>query len=100
MTDSLQDVINSIPNRQLLRVEEVADFLVINRATIYRWYEEDKLQGAKLNGVLRIYRQSLVALIQNGNGKKAGHETIEEVEKKIKEAPAKTRRIISKGVEI
>ncbi|GEM_PF-4338098 len=100
MTDNLQDILNSIPNRQLLRVEEVADLLVVTKMTIYRWYDEDKLKGIKINGVLRIYRQSVVETIQNGNGKKADHETVEEVERKLKESSVKSRRVISKGVEI
>ena len=97
MKDILKDVIDSIPNRQLLRIDEIADFFQITKMTVYNWYETDKLKGVKINGTLRIYRQSVVDAISEGNGKKASHETTAEIEVKIK--TAKTRRILSKGVD-
>lgn len=99
MADPIQDVINSLPKRQLLTIDEVAEFFSVQKRTIYNWYDEETLTGTKIKGSLRIYKQSVITLIQNGNGKKDG-ETIEEVEIKIQEAGKKGRRIISKGVEI
>lgn len=99
MTDILQDVINSLPKRQLLTIGEVAEFFSVQKRTIYNWYDEETITGTKIKGNLRIYKQSVIMLIQSGNGKKNG-ETIKEVERKIQEADKKGRRIISKGVEI
>ena len=86
----LQEIIDSIPARHLLRVDEVAEFFQITKRTVYNWYENDKLKGMNLNGVLRIYRHSVIAVIISHTGKKAGIETEAEVEQKIKQtSPAK-----------
>ncbi len=50
--------------QSLLRVEEVAKLLRISRWTVYRWLEEGRLEGTKLNrGSLRIFRESVTALV-------------------------------------
>jgi len=83
ITKGMQEAINSIPNRALLRVDEVSEILQIKQRTVYSWYEADKLKGTNLNGTIRIYRYSVVEIIINGNGKKTNEETIEEVKTKI-----------------
>jgi excisionase family DNA binding protein len=48
----------------LLRVDEVAKLLRVSRWTVYRWIEEGRLEGTKLNrGTLRIFRTSVEALV-------------------------------------
>lgn len=48
----------------LLRVDEVAKMLNVSRWTVYRWIEEGRLEGTKLNrGSLRIFRSSVEALV-------------------------------------
>jgi excisionase family DNA binding protein len=48
----------------LLRVDEVAKLLSVSRWTVYRWLEEGRLEGTKLNrGSLRIFRASVTALV-------------------------------------
>jgi excisionase family DNA binding protein len=50
----------------LLRVDEVAKLLNVSRWTVYRWIEEGRLQGTKLNrGSLRIFRASVDELVQS-----------------------------------
>jgi len=50
----------------LLRVEEAARLLSVSRWTIYRWLEEGRLEGTKLNrGSLRVFRASADALVQS-----------------------------------
>jgi excisionase family DNA binding protein len=50
--------------QSLLRVDEVAKLLSVSRWTVYRWVEEGRLQGTKLNrGSLRIFRASVTALV-------------------------------------
>jgi hypothetical protein len=71
----LQEVIESLPDRSLLRVDEVAKFFSKTKRTIYAWYEAEKLKGCSINGVIRIYRKSVVELVLDGNGKKKSDES-------------------------
>ncbi|MBS0150065.1 MAG: helix-turn-helix domain-containing protein [Nitrospira sp.] len=51
--------------KTLLRVGEAAELLSVSRWTIYRWVEEGRLRGTKIGkGSLRIFRESIVALIE------------------------------------
>lgn len=55
-------------NKTLLRVGEAADLLSVSRWTIYRWVEEGRLRGAKIGkGSLRIFRESIVSLIEKND---------------------------------
>jgi len=50
-----------LPNRALLRVEEVAEYFRISEKTVYLWCEHGKLDGRKLaRNVLRITRESVL----------------------------------------
>ncbi len=52
--------------QSLLRVDEVAKMLHVSRWTVYRWIEEGRLEGTKLNrGSLRIFRASMEALVDS-----------------------------------
>lgn len=52
--------------KPLLRVGEAAELLSVSRWTIYRWVEEGRLRGTKIGkSSLRIFRESLVALIES-----------------------------------
>ena len=52
--------------KTLLRVGEAAELLSVSRWTIYRWVEEGRLRGTKIGkGSLRIFRQSIVDLIES-----------------------------------
>lgn len=53
-----------LPSKTLLRPDEVASFLSICPKTVYRWYQAGILGGTKLNGTLRIYRESLLGLMR------------------------------------
>jgi excisionase family DNA binding protein len=54
-------------DKQLLRVGEAAQALNVSRWTIYRWVEEGRLESARIGkGSLRIFRASLMALIERG----------------------------------
>lgn len=51
--------------KQLLRVNEAAEFLSVSRWTIYRWLEQGRLEGTKISrGSLRVFRASLEHLVQ------------------------------------
>lgn len=51
-------------DRDLLRVDEAADLLNISKWTIYRWVNEGKIQGTKIGRTLRIFRSSVLHLIE------------------------------------
>ena len=56
----------STMEKTLLRVGEAAELLSVSRWTIYRWVEEGRLRGTKIGkGSLRIFRQSIVDLIES-----------------------------------
>jgi excisionase family DNA binding protein len=57
------DTMTDLPNKPLLRADEVAPFLRVTRKTIYLWVQEGKLQGYKVNGVVRIPRSGVLKFI-------------------------------------
>ncbi len=54
---------NSLPKKELLRPDEVADYLRVKRRTIYRWIEAGKIEAVKTNGLLRIPREAVNKVI-------------------------------------
>jgi excisionase family DNA binding protein len=58
---------SDLPHKTLLRPDEVALFLSVSSKTVYRWYRSGLIEGTKVNRSLRIYRDSLLKLI-DGNG--------------------------------
>jgi len=62
--------------KTLLRVGEAADLLSVSRWTIYRWVEEGWLRATKIGkGSLRIFRQSIVDLIEGNENDTADTST-------------------------
>jgi predicted site-specific integrase-resolvase len=55
-----------LPDKTLLRPNDVALFLSVSLKTIYRWHRLGTIQGVKVKGSLRIYRDSILKLV-NGN---------------------------------
>lgn len=54
----------TLQHRRLLRVDEAAKILNVSRWTVYRWVEEGRLGGTRLNaGSLRIFSNTVSALI-------------------------------------
>jgi excisionase family DNA binding protein len=53
-----------LPQKPLLRPDEVAQFLSVSLKTIYRWHRSGILAGTRINKSLKIPRDSVVALIQ------------------------------------
>jgi excisionase family DNA binding protein len=50
-------------NKSLLRAHEVAAFFSVHVKTVYRWCEEGELKGVKIQRALRIYRDSIIAVL-------------------------------------
>ena len=66
LTEDASRVVTSTMEKTLVRVGEAAELLSVSRWTIYRWVEEGRLRGTKIGkGSLRIFRQSIVELIES-----------------------------------
>lgn len=81
------EIFVNLPNRTLLRVDEVSVFFAVSKMTIYRWYKADDLQGILLKGGLWIYRQSVEDLVRQNHGRK--------MEIEDDESPKKPKKTIS-----
>ena len=53
-----------LPRKTLLTPDEVALFLSVSLKTIYRWYRSGVIDGTKVNRSLRIYRDSILRLVE------------------------------------
>ena len=52
-----------LPNRQLLRPDEIARYYSVSKSAVYRWIETGKLEAIKVAGkTIRIPRESAIAL--------------------------------------
>ncbi len=58
--------------KELLTVDEAADYLAVHPMTVYRWCREGRLPAAKLGAVWRIRRAALDDLLRRG----AHHQTL------------------------
>lgn len=56
-----------LPNKELLRVDEVAVYFQLTVKTIYKWIDEGKLEAIQIEGsrVLRIPRKNVLEIIQS-----------------------------------
>lgn len=82
-----------LPERMLLRPEEVAEYFAVSGSTVYRWIDEGDLEATLIRGTtLRVFRESVIALTAEGRGLAA--------QGSVKPAPGSPgrRRVISKGV--
>ena len=57
------DEYQDLPDKTLLRPDEVAIFLSVSSKTIYRWYRSGLIRGTKVKRSLRIYRDSILKLV-------------------------------------
>ena len=53
-----------LPNKTLLRPDEVANFLQISRFSVYRLYECGEIDGLKAGKPLRIFRDSVITFVK------------------------------------
>ena len=76
LTENESPAITSTMKKALLRVGEAAELLSVSRWTIYRWVEEGRLRGTKIGkGSLRIFRESIVDLIESNESVVTGTST-------------------------
>jgi excisionase family DNA binding protein len=48
-----------IPNKPLLRVDEVATYFDVSRSVVYLWIDHGLLTAEKYRGVIRVPRESV-----------------------------------------
>ena len=54
-----------LPEKTLLRVDEVARFFDVSPKTVYNWCEMGLIKACNINGgTLRIFRESLIDLME------------------------------------
>mgnify|MGYP001768270311 CR=1 FL=1 len=49
-----------LPDKELLRVEEVSEYLNISKSTVYLYIDHGHLEAEKLGGCIRILRESVI----------------------------------------
>jgi len=54
-----------LPDKELLRVDEVMRYFDVSRSTIYLWLAHGILAGEKYRGVIRIPRKSVIECRMN-----------------------------------
>jgi len=52
--------IETLPNKELLRPDEVAKYFSVTRRTVYLWCENGYLEAVKIGGTVRIKRESVI----------------------------------------
>ena len=56
--------INGLPQKAMLRPDEVARFLNVSRRTVYNWVEDGKIDAKKCSrNLIRISRESVIFFI-------------------------------------
>ena len=53
---------SELPNKELLRPDEVAKYLSVSRKTIYLWIDTGKLDAVRISRLIRIPRKSVLDL--------------------------------------
>ncbi len=49
----------NLPEKEMLRVDEVATYFNVSRSTIYLWIDHGVLEAIKIQGTIRIPRQAV-----------------------------------------
>ena len=52
---------NELPNRALLRVDEVAEYFNVSNKTIYLWIDHGLLIAEKYKGIIRIPKEAITS---------------------------------------
>lgn len=60
---------DDLPEKSLLRPEEIAGFLSVSLLTVYRWYEMRLIQGTRLNRSVRICTESVIRQVKERQNK-------------------------------
>ena len=58
------NVLQDLPDKNLLRPDEVAEYLRVSKKTVHRWVKKGTLDAIKINNLVRIPRSAVVALLE------------------------------------
>jgi excisionase family DNA binding protein len=61
-------VVRDLPDKKLLRPDEVAEYLRVSKKTVHRWVKKGTLDAIKINNLVRIPRSAVVALLETRSG--------------------------------
>ena len=50
----------ALPNKPLLRIDEVAGYVDVSTRTVRNWIKYNKVRWIKVGGTYRVYRESVV----------------------------------------
>ena len=53
-----------LPLKNLLRPDEVSDYLSVSKRTVYYWIQTGQLEAQKVNGTIRIHRDAIGRMIK------------------------------------
>ena len=69
--DEIRNAANyALPDRKLLRIDEVARFFDVSERTIRLWAENGLLKYGKMRGTVRIFRSSVEEWLERMNKQK------------------------------
>lgn len=54
-----EETMNELPNKPLLRVDEVSTYFDVSVKTIYLWIDHGILEAEKYHGIIRISREAV-----------------------------------------
>lgn len=96
----MKDIFASLPDKPLLRLDEVAAFFNITSRTAHRWYVTGRLSGCNPSGTIRIYRISVIELVEKSDGViDTERESREKSDGAITTGEKPRRKVISRGIE-
>ena len=52
--------IKNLPNKELLRPDEVAEYFSVTKRTVYNWIANGELELVRFGGTVRIRRESVL----------------------------------------
>ena len=67
MANEVQLLLDDAPNKNLLKPVEVAALLRVSAKTIYRWCDMGLMESVKLNGSVRVLRNSVISFLRKAD---------------------------------
>ena len=62
------NAVRDLPDKDLLRPDEVAEYFRISVKTVRRWIKKGTLASIKVNNIVRVPRSAAIALLKSRSG--------------------------------
>ena len=62
------NAVRDLPDKDLLRPDEVAEYFRISVKTVRRWIKKGTLASVKVNNIVRVPRSAAIALLKSRSG--------------------------------